>query len=1016
MGTRAGGETHSAGTQIRQHDWDAPSEDERKKVTILFADICGSTQLVQSLDPEQALDLLEPVLAAMQVAVRNNGGTVVRVEGDGILAVFGAPLAIEDHALCACRAALNMLDAHRRAGNQEICIRLGIDTGEIVLQAVRDGPIVDYRPNGPLLHVAHRLQSIATPGKAYLSLATQRLAGTSIKTRALGPSVLRGFDAAIEVFELEDVFETTSWDRRRSAGALSRFVGRRSELALLASMARTASRGRGSVVAILGHAGIGKSRLVHEFRLSQAGAKWMFWYLSGLSSSCGIPFFAAASLVRAIIGAAKNEDAGTVVARLAGAGAELGCVDPIEAAALRALLDLPPDDQRWPDMTPEQRRSFISKAVCQFVLRAAARAPSVIILEDMHWIDQESRSIFDEIVGSAGATSLMLVVTSRPEWMPAWTARRYVSVVHLAPLDDLEAEELLSGLLGTGSEATLLSRRLIDRAGGGPLFLEEMTRHLTEHGVIHGAGTRVRSGREMQDLEIPDSIAAILDARIDRLGTEERALLQLASVIGRQLPVALLGAVAKLPDAVLGERLAALQKSEFLYESHSAAALEYNFTHALTHVAAYGSMMIRRRRELHRRVLSTMETLFVERIDDLVEVLADHAINGEEWAKGLKYCLKAGQAANSVCAHHDAIPFFEKALVALENLSNHESAERLEIEIRMGLRVALAATADLRRIRECLSEADRLAEKIGDQRALVRIRSSACTVCTVLGDIPAAVADGTWAYEVAPAVADEGLGLGAAFALAQALLISGKLDQTEAILFRHQDRYRVHKRYYRTETTGTLSILMLTTLAMTRWLTGDAQGAGEAAGEAKCIANETRLNYDLSYASLGCGLAAFAQGDADRAVETLNEALLHCRGGRLKILFPSIARFLGQAYAAADRGAEAVPIVTEALVQSRTMGLALFQAWCGVSLASALLNAGDLQQAQDAAEEAVRIARERAFAPILVQALRVSGDVAATGGLSPQAATDFHHEAIDLAQRMGICFPRFCIAGHPSPA
>ncbi|MDT7953234.1 MAG: adenylate/guanylate cyclase domain-containing protein [Acetobacteraceae bacterium] len=974
---------------------------ERKHVTILFADIKGSTELIQSLDPEEGAELLEPILETMQAAVRDNGGTVLAIEGDGVMAIFGAPLAAEDHALRACRAAQRILDSIRATGAQQIPVRIGIDTGEIVLQSVSDGIAFEYRASGKLTHLAHRLQEVAEAGTAFLSLPTLRLAGPGVKANWRGPLRLKGFDTPVEAFVLEEVLDLTSWDRRRTARSLTRFVGRVAERRVLDEAARRAAGGVCSVVAINGDAGMGKSRLVHDLQSRLEADGWRIASVAGSSTSSERAFGAASNLVRSMTGVAQDDAPGIVQERLRDTLDGLRDLDAEQVAALEVLLDLAAQTTGWAETAPQLRKERLVTAVRSLVMCTASRSPTAVLIEDMHWVDQESADLFGEIVAEGGNTSLLMVVTGRPEWAPEWTRHAHVTTFRLSPLPEADARELLSDVLGKSAGISALAHRVIDHSEGVPLFLEEMARHLIERGVMVPERGKLLLRPPVEDIEIPDTVLAILEARINRLRAEERALLQLASVIGRKVPLPVLAAVAGLPAKTLQQLLATLEQLLFL-QRELGASTTYVFTHALTQTAAYGGILVRRRRELHRRVLAAIEQVYPDRLGDVTEVLAGHAFSGESWEKSASYCLLAGKAANDFGAHRAAIPFFERALASLERLPQSEQAARQGIAVRMGLRVALASTADLGRISQCLAEADELADRIGDQREMIKIRSSSCTVFTVLGDLREAIAAGEWAYTASGVLGADSLRMGAAFALAQALFLSGELRRAEAIILEHAALWSGPLRRMRTDTTGTLSVLILTTLTIVRTLLGDRAGATEAAQDATAIAAETVLAYDLSYARLGEGLAALANDRPQHAAFALDEALRYCRSARLEILFPSVSRFLGQSYVAVGRAAEAVPIMTEAMLIARSRKLHLFYAWCGVTLGDALLRAGSGDQARDVALETVQLSRERGLLPILAQGLRLLGDVTVEVGPDRAVAVPYYEEAAELAGRLGM--------------
>ena len=979
------------------------ADGERKQVTILFADIRGSMQLIQALDPELALQRLDPGLHAMADAVRRYGGIVNRMQGDGIMALFGAPVAAEDHAIRACRAARAMLDAVAALGSPQIQIRVGLNSGEVVVRSMGNDISMEYDAVGSDAHLAHRVEQLALPGCAYLTARTLRLASGFVEARPLGLIEIKGIDAPIELFELLSIVERPRWDVRVAARTLSRFVGRDVEMALLLDAARHADFGRGRVVAAVGDAGMGKSRLVYEFCRSGAVRDWTILRVAALSYDRGTPYRVVSDLIRCWIGITESDGQAEIGRKLRQALASFGENAPVDLPALRSLLDLPVEDADWSDADPQQRRQRILRAVQVVVFRQAALKPTVLVIEDMHWADGESQVALDAVVEGAGAARLLIVATGRLEWHPGWTDRSYCSLIHVGPLEAAAAHALVHDILSGSPDLDVLRERLVEQTEATPLFLEEMARTLVESGVVVGEPVRYRLTRHPDDVDIPESVQALLAARLDRLPAEHRELLQIASVIGRRVPLALLRAVADVPEDRLRRQLAALQALEFLYETYVSTAAEYTFKHALTHAVAYESMLLRHRRGLHARVLDAIETGYPDRIGEFTERLADHAIKAELWPKAVDYCYRAGQRANFRSAYREAIPFFERALDALSYLPPDPAGIERGIQIRLGLRIALASTADLMRIRECLDEAEQLAETLADKPRLASIKGSQCTILTLLGAVHAAIDAGRRARSIADAINDPGLKINAGFALGQAYSFQGELRQAAAILNEDLPRILGDLRHAQLGTTGTPSVLCLSSLANTYSLLGDLARAFACAADACSIARETERAYDLSYANLAYGLARLTRGETDLAVESLEEALRHCRSGELRILFPSISRFLGQAYTLTGRVDDACALLGDAVAESRSKGLLAFQAWCGVSLGFALLAKGEQAAAGDVAVDALRIARDCGLRTVEVQALRLTAALcAARGDGAQEAGQRACRDALALANLIGM--------------
>ena len=711
-------------------------EGERKQVTVLFADIRGSTELIQELDPEQAMHRLEPVLQTMAKAVHHYGGTVNQIMGDGIMALFGAPLAYEDHAVRACFAARTMIDAVAGLRENHVDIRVGLNSGEVVVRSIGHDLSMEYAAVGSTTHLAARMQQLATAGTVWMTARTARLAGGFIEVRPCAPVDIKGISHPVEVVELVGTADQTRWQVRAAAHALTQFVGRETEVRILSDALRHMRQGRSQIVAVAGEAGMGKSRLVHEFLRSPHVEDLFCLSGAAMPHDRNTPYQLIAQILRTWLRVEGHDTQAKIDERLATAMAALDERRASIVTPLRSLLDLPVQDARWDALDPALRRQQTHDAVRSLVLRVAASTPFILVIEDMHWVDLESQSLLDSIVEGLGTAHLMVVVTYRPEYQNRWARHSYYSLVQLGPLENTASDTLLRSLLGDTADLHSLRSRMIEQTDGTPLFLEEMARTLVETGVLVSEPTRFRLTQSVENVNIPDSVQSVLASRIDRLPTQQRTLLQVASVIGKDVPVALLRAVAEIPVDQLARQLLELRAQEFMHEVSGSSGAEYTFKHALTHAVTYDSMLMRRRRTLHGDVMAAIEDKFHDRLEEFTERLADHALRGEVWEKAALYSLKAGQRANHRSAHRAAAVFFRHALDAAAHLPAEPQFVHQAIDIRLGLRVALAATGDLEQVRHYLQEAEALAQSIGDERRLMPIVISRSTSTQSRGSRP----------------------------------------------------------------------------------------------------------------------------------------------------------------------------------------------------------------------------------------------------------------------------------------
>src|SRR5215470_15769234 len=530
----------------------AALEGERKQVTVLFADLKSSMELLADRDPEEARQLLDPVLERLMAAVHRYEGTVNQVMGDGIMALFGAPLAHEDHAVRACYAALAMQEAIRRYSAEvrrthgvEVQIRVGLNSGEVVVRAIGNDLHMDYSAIGQTTHLAARMEQLATPGSIRLTTETLRLAEGLVQVTALGPVPVRGLADPVEVFEL--VGASTLWRRFQAAAArgLTRFVGRQMELGALQQAVARAATGHGHIVAMVGEAGVGKSRLVYEFVHSHRLTGWRVLESASVSYGKATPYFPVLDLLKRYVHVEERDDLRTIRAKVTGQVLTLDEALQEIIPALLSLLDALPDESPFLQLDPPQRRQRILEALKRLLLRESQVQPLLLVFEDLHWIDAETQALLDSLVESLPTARLLLLVNYRPEYQHAWGSKTSYTQLRLDPLPPASADEFLQALLGEDPSLSPLKQLLIARTEGNPFFLEESVRTLVETGALVGAPGAYRLAQSLPTIQVPATVQAVLAARIDRLPPEDKRLLQTAAVIGMEVPFPLLHAIAE---------------------------------------------------------------------------------------------------------------------------------------------------------------------------------------------------------------------------------------------------------------------------------------------------------------------------------------------------------------------------------------------------------------------------------------------------------------------------------------
>ena len=509
---------------------------ERKQVTVLFADIKDSTELIRGLDPEVAQRLLDPALQHMMDAVHRFEGTVNQVLGDGIMALFGAPIAHEDHALRACYAALAMQAAMRayteevrRVHGLEMRIRVGLNSGEVVVRAIGNDLHMDYSAVGETTHLAARMEQLAMPGTIRLTAATLRLVEDLVQVQALGPVPVKGLSEPVEVFELVGASGTRRRVPAAAARGLTRFVGRQTELVTLTEALARTSDGHGQVVALVGEAGVGKSRLVYECVHSYRTQGWLVLESASVSYGKATPYFPVIDLLKGYCHIEERDDSRTIRAKVTGQVLTLDATLQDTVPALLALLDALPDNDPFLRLDPPQRRQRTLEALTRVLLRESQVQPLLLVFEDLHWIDTETQALLDRLVDSLPTARLLLLVNYRPEYQHGWGSKTYYAQLRLDPLPPVSADELLTALLGNDPSLEPLTQLLIARTEGNPFFLEESVRALVEAGVLAGTPGAYRLAQALPTIQVPATVQAVLAARIDRLPADAKHLLQTGS-------------------------------------------------------------------------------------------------------------------------------------------------------------------------------------------------------------------------------------------------------------------------------------------------------------------------------------------------------------------------------------------------------------------------------------------------------------------------------------------------------
>ena len=985
-------------------------EGERKRVTVLFADLRGSLELLADRDPEEAGKLLDPVLERMMEAVHFYEGTVNQVMGDGIMALFGAPLAHEDHAVRACYAALRMQESvkryaegFRRLHGIEPQIRVGLNSGEVVVRAIGSDLKMDYSAVGQTTHLAARMEQMAEPGSILATADTIGLVEGYIEAVSLGRRSVRGLQTEVDVYVVTGT-GAARWPMDVAAArGLTSFVGREGELAQLGLAMQSAAGGRGQVVGVVGEPGVGKSRLFHEFTSAERMPGWRIVKTGAFSYGKSTAYRPVIDLLRAYFDvhdrADPQEVRDKVVGRVLALDKELASIVP----ALLSLFDVPVEDPQWQSLNPRQRREQTMDAVKHLLLRESQVQPLCVVFEDLHWIDSETQAFLDRLIQSLPAARVLLLVNYRQEYRHEWANKSYYTQLGILPLPPENAEELLHLMLGDDVQLAPLKLLLIEQTGGNPFFLEECVRMKVEDGVLVGERGGYRLAKPFETFRVPATVEAVLAARIDRLAPGDKGLLQAAAAIGENVPVVLLQTVAEMSEEELRDALDRLRAAEFLYDSALLQEPYHVFKHALTCRVAYNSLLREQQRKLHARIVEALERLYPERLSEHVERLAHHACEAELWDRAARYLRQAATKAFARSANREAVAWFDQALTAIQHLPESRELREQAIDLRFDLRNALQPLGEFGSIRERLYDAEALATALPDQKRLGRVAAYLADYFRLTGDQDQAIQWGKRALAVAGEVGDLGLQVVARTWLGQIYFARAEYGQA-------MDLFRSNVRSLVGELAGQRfgmpqppAIHSRTCLAWCLSELGEFSEAIALGEEAVAMVGSADHPLSRAVAHAGLGWAYLRRGHADKAIAALEQGLQAVRAGNSPLWFPRLASTLGAAYGLAGRLTEAVSLTEAAVAQGAAMNLMGGHSLLLTYLSEAYLLAGRQEDARENAERALGLARAHKEPGYEGWALHLLAEIALGSDPSDAArAMEYGRKALTMAEELGM--------------
>ncbi|MET4601853.1 class 3 adenylate cyclase/tetratricopeptide (TPR) repeat protein [Bradyrhizobium sp. JR4.1] len=932
-------------------------DSERRFVTILRADVVDSTGLVAELDPEEAVSRLEPALAAMRGAVRQFGGIVSKELGDGLAAVFGAPIADDNHAPLACHAAIELVRRVASLGDPGLQVRVGLHSGHVVAYMVASEFSKVYEIGGAAQHLAARLEATAEANQICVSEACQKLADGHVRFESLGGKSLRGFSQPVPVYRIVGASDLSSW-RVRRARSVSRFVDRTTERALLERSAGSAATSRQTVL-LLGDAGIGKSRLAHEFAQQLKADGWRLIDAECSPNLQGAPFSTLKRILLSAMDAAAREPDSPGDIRQG--------LPSIQQSALDAVLDLPISNSHWDELEPHARGRAISDASCAIAGSLANRGRTVLLLEDLHWIDRASDGVVAAIA-SLQAAGLLVLFTSRPNGMPVWIARCQAEIVAMRPLDDDSGLAMLADMLGSSETNADLKSRIISHTANVPLFIEEVCRGLKDSGTLRGQWGDLALVRPIDELGIPTSIQGVIAARLDRVSKQERSVLQIAASLGPRSSEVMLRKIAALPEDALQGCLVALDRAELLVRIDSELEDALEFRHEMVRQVTYDSMVERAREDIHARILSALEGGEVGADDP--DKLCYHATRAKDWTKSFSYGRASGRKCLARSAFVDAADYFEIAMKSLDQTPISPSREANAVDVRIEARAAFIASGQIADWLNLGKEAERRADAINDIGRKVAAMTVMAAAQNFYGTPLEAVTIGEEVVRLAEGAGNPGWLNAAQYGLGQVYFLAARYREADRLFARACAQLAGPEPSAPFGTTPKPALLLCCMMnSVTHTVMGEFDTAEQLQQQAAAIAEETGRPYDRVAAAYSGGWLMLGRGEPAAAAAILEDGFVLAQKHGIRLFVPVLACHLGMAYLEQGLFDRARGMLTEAREEAKAVGYTSAVLRSSIYLALATHRLGDVQAAQNMLREARNTARQQGFSGLEAEAL-----------------------------------------------
>ncbi len=940
-------------------------EGERKLVTVLFADVANYTSISEKLDPEEVHRIMDGCLKLMMDEIHRYEGTVDKFTGDGVMALFGAPVAHEDHAQRACYAALAIQEAMQpysdkvqKENGVEFKIRVGLDSGSVIVDSVGNDLRMDYTAIGDPVNLASRMEGLAEPGTVYVTADTHRLAREYFKFESLGKVSVKGKEEQVEAYRLIEAEEVRTRLEAAIRRGLTRFVGREREMAALREALEKTSSGQGQMVGIVGEAGVGKSRLLLELRETLPQNEYS--YLEGRCLHFGgsMPYLPLLDIIRAYFGIEEGEQELVIKQRMneriIGLDKELKHILP----PLQDILSLKVEDEEYLALEPQQRRERVFEAIRDLLIRESQERPLVLAIEDLHWIDRTSEEFLNYLIGSLANARILLVILYRPEYNHQWSTKSFYTQISVGQLSTDASADLLKAILGEGEIVPELRELILSRTSGNPLFVEEFTQTLLANGSISRKDERYILSVKASDIQVPDTIQGIIAARMDRLEDNLKRTMQVASVIGRNFAYRVLKTITGMSEELKAYMLD-LQGLEFIYAKNLFPELEYIFKHALTQEVVYNSVLLKRRKKIHERIGKAIEELYTDRIEEFYEMLAHHYSKGENLGKSYIYLRLSGEKAARNSSNWEALRFCKEAIDVLNLFPKTKTNKQRGMEVRLIMSGPMRLVAYPEGSLKILQEGTRLARELKDTASQAKFSSLIGAYHAFRGDPVLGMKYCENTFEIAEKIEDINLVAPTALDLCHSYFISGEYVKEIKIAPKAVALLEKAKRqteFFNRPLNVYSALLVHHGHALGSM--GDFKQGQTLCEKGLSFAREINNPYSMGFVALVYGMFLGHKGDGENAVQQFQDACRYLEETQAIIVLGLAWSGLGWGYLLLGDPETALMHTKKGLQIQRDTGIPFFLSLHYWRLSEAQLALRNLDNARTNADEAIKLAHK----------------------------------------------------------